>query len=112
MIFASFVVGFMALIVTAYILTTRKHSDAGATSEVSSMLVFIIGILCGMRHFIIAAKCGYKRSLNMVKRGFTQGHVTKEDFEKTLRDYQASCDETKSEQRDRAAVIKAARESE
>ena len=65
-----------------------------------------------MRHFIIAAKCGYKRSLNMVKRGFTQGHVTKEDFEKTLRDYQASCDETKSEQRDRAAVIKAARESE
>ena len=62
-----------------------------------------------MKHFMMAAKCGFKVSLQTVKEGFTQGHVTKQDFEKTLRDYQASCDETKSDQRDRAAVIKAAR---
>ena len=60
-----------------------------------------------MKHFMIAAKCGSKDSLYYVKHGFRDGYVTKEDFEKTLRDYQASCDETKSEQRDRATVIKA-----
>eukprot|EP00956_Cyclotella_meneghiniana_P016709 scaffold26581_cov26-Cyclotella_meneghiniana.AAC.2 len=58
-----------------------------------------------MRHFMIAAKCGFENSLDAVKDGFRQGDVTKEDLEKTLRDYQASCDETKSEQRDRAAVM-------
>ena len=65
---------------------------------------------CAMKHFMIAAKCGYKNSLNNVKQGFRVGHVTKEDLEKTLRDYQAACDETKSEQRDRAAVITRTRE--
>eukprot|EP00956_Cyclotella_meneghiniana_P040115 scaffold187124_cov20-Cyclotella_meneghiniana.AAC.1 len=64
-----------------------------------------------MKHFMIAAKCSYKDSLHNIKEGFRLGHVTKEDFEKTLRDYQSSCDETKSEQRDRAAVI-LAREQE
>ena len=62
---------------------------------------------CAMKHFMIAAKCGCENSLHYVKQGFRDGIVTKEQFEKTLRDYQASCDETKSEQRDRAAVIKA-----
>ena len=60
-----------------------------------------------MKHCIIAAKCGYKDSLDVVKEGFRQGHVTKEDFEKTLRDYQASCDEAKSEQRDKAVRARA-----
>eukprot|EP00956_Cyclotella_meneghiniana_P038913 scaffold162083_cov35-Cyclotella_meneghiniana.AAC.1 len=63
-----------------------------------------------LKHFMIAAKCGYQKSLDGVKQGFRLGHVTKEDFEKTLRDYQAAKDETKSEQRDRAAVITRARE--
>eukprot|EP00956_Cyclotella_meneghiniana_P042819 scaffold249326_cov50-Cyclotella_meneghiniana.AAC.4 len=60
-----------------------------------------------MKHFMIAAKCGSQKSLDIVKEGFTGGGrlVTKEEYENTLRDYQASCDETKSEQRDRAAVI-------
>ena len=58
-----------------------------------------------IKHFMIAAKGGFELSLDVVKQGFKDGHVTKEDFEKTLRDYQASCDETRSEQRDRAAVI-------
>ena len=58
-----------------------------------------------MKHFMIAAKCGFKDSLDNVKRGYKDGHVTKEDFETTLRAYQASCDETKSEQRDRAVEL-------
>ena len=62
---------------------------------------------CAMKHFMIAAKCGNKYSLDNVKQGFRVGYVTKEDLEKTLRAYQASCDETKSDQRDRAVVIEA-----
>ena len=58
-----------------------------------------------MRHFMIAANCGHKDSLHNIKQGFRAGHVTKEDFERTLRTYQSSYDETKSEQRDRAAAI-------
>ena len=65
-----------------------------------------------MKHLMIAASCGSKNSLQSVTQGFRAGLVSKEDFEKTLRDYQAACDEAKSEQRDRAAVIKAARERE
>ena len=55
-----------------------------------------------MRHYMIAAKCGSDRSLEMVKKGFKVGTVTKEDLEKTLRCYQASRDEMRSEERDRA----------
>lgn len=58
-----------------------------------------------LKHFMIAAKCGFKDSMDNVKQGFGDGLVKKEDFEKTLRDYQAVYEETKSEQRDRAAVI-------
>eukprot|EP00956_Cyclotella_meneghiniana_P012512 scaffold17798_cov22-Cyclotella_meneghiniana.AAC.1 len=64
-----------------------------------------------MRHFMIAAKCGLKGSLANVMKGFSKGYVTKEELEKTLRGYQSSCDETKSEQRDRGAIIQA-RQSE
>ena len=49
----------------------------------------------GMKHYMISAKCGSKVSLDNIKEGFKDGLVTKEDFENTLRDYQASCDETK-----------------
>ena len=55
----------------------------------------------------ITARCGVEDSLNMVKHGFKAGLVTKEDFERALRAYQT---ETKSEQRDRAAVIARTRE--
>ena len=55
-----------------------------------------------LRHYMIAAKCGHNDSLEKVKKGFMRGQITKEDFEKTLRGHQASQDEMKSEQRDRA----------
>eukprot|EP00956_Cyclotella_meneghiniana_P042775 scaffold249315_cov39-Cyclotella_meneghiniana.AAC.3 len=55
-----------------------------------------------MRHLMIAAKCGYHDSLEMVKSGFKDGIVTKEDLENTLRCYQATRDEMRSEERDRA----------
>eukprot|EP00956_Cyclotella_meneghiniana_P024509 scaffold49309_cov48-Cyclotella_meneghiniana.AAC.3 len=55
-----------------------------------------------MRHFMIAAKSGHHGSLEMVKSGFKGGTVMKKDLETTLRSYQASLDEMRSEDRDRA----------
>jgi hypothetical protein len=55
-----------------------------------------------MKHCIIAAKLGHDMALDRVKECFTNGIVSKEDFEAALRGHQAAVDATKSEQRDAA----------
>ena len=55
------------------------------------------------KHLLISAKVGHERSLDMVKTGFRNGHVTKDDYESTLRAYHESQTEMKSEERDKAA---------
>ena len=56
-----------------------------------------------MKHFMLAAKAGNKDSLDEVKRGFTKGLVTKDEYESTLRAYHVCQAEMKSETRDNAA---------
>jgi len=58
-----------------------------------------------MKHFIIAARSGLDVSLKKVGLGYKRGYVTKDDYASTLRAYQASWDEMKSEQRIKAMVI-------
>ena len=55
-----------------------------------------------MKHWIITAKLGLDDALKRVKKGFTQGDVSKEDFEAALRGHQAAVDATKSAQREEA----------
>ena len=59
----------------------------------------------GVKHFMIGARAGDAACLEAVKRGFTMGYVTKNEYEQTLRAYQKSIDEVKSEQRDRARAV-------
>ena len=54
------------------------------------------------KHFIIAARAGSKRSLDTVKEGYISGHVTKDEYANTLREYQKSQDEVTSDARDTA----------
>ncbi len=54
------------------------------------------------KHYIIAAKLGHDDALEIVKKGFMVGFVSKEDYAATLRGHQAAVDATKSEQRDAA----------
>jgi len=56
-----------------------------------------------MKHFMIAARAGEKSSLNMVKKGYIEGLVTKDEYANTLRAYQKIQDEMKSDERDKAA---------
>ena len=57
-----------------------------------------------MKHFIIAARAGFKLSLDRVREGYMNGTVTKDEYANTLRAYQNMQDEMKSEDRDKAAA--------
>ena len=59
----------------------------------------------GMKHFILAAKAGLKKSLDCVKQGFVNGIVTKDEYENTLRAYQQRHDEMKSDGRNKAEAF-------
>ena len=58
------------------------------------------------KHFIISASAGYKDSLNMVRQGYRVGHVTKAEYANTMREYQKSQDEMKSDMRDKAQAAR------
>ena len=55
-----------------------------------------------MKHYVISARAGCKDSLDAVKKGYMAGHVTKEEYANTLREYQESRDNMKSDARDKA----------
>ena len=52
----------------------------------------------------IKARCATLTSLYEVKLGLVNGLVTKADYEETIRLYEESSNELKSEQRDKAAA--------
>ena len=58
-----------------------------------------------LKHFTLAARAGYKQSLDVVKTGFMNGIVTKNEYAQALRAYQKSKDEMKSEARDKVNAI-------
>lgn len=60
-----------------------------------------------MKHFILAAKAGYKPSLDFVlKCGFKKGLVTKDEYANTLRAYQDRHDLMKSNERTKGGDFK------
>lgn len=52
-----------------------------------------------MKHYMIAAKAGFDKSLKEVGEGFKDGCVTKDDYANTLRAYQITVNDMKSVQR-------------
>ena len=59
----------------------------------------------GMKHLIIAARGGYNISLEIVREGFLNDAVTKDEYESTLRAHQKIQKEMKSDERDKAALV-------
>ena len=57
-----------------------------------------------LKHHMIAVRSGYSNSLKCVKRLYSNGDATKEDYTKALRSYQEYLGEIKSVQRDKAAA--------
>ncbi|KAK1737687.1 Sel1-like repeat family protein [Skeletonema marinoi] len=62
-----------------------------------------------LKHFIIAANLGDDKSVEILKKGYSRGLVSKDDFAAALRAHQAAVDATKSPGRDAAAAEKARR---
>ena len=58
-----------------------------------------------LKHWLIAAGCGYNYSVKNIKQLYMDGHATKEDYAKALLAYQAYLEEVRSEQRDAAAAF-------
>ncbi len=52
--FAILTAGFFSLVVASYFITCKRNNDIGATSEVAAILVYIVGLLCGMEKFVLA----------------------------------------------------------
>ena len=58
-----------------------------------------------MQHLVIAANFGHDDSIKELKRQYTEGNISKENFAAALRAYQAAVDATKSPQREAAEKI-------
>ena len=58
------------------------------------------------KHFMIAARDGHGNAVKNIKGLYTNGHVTKDYYAKTLRARQEYLDEVKSDKRDKAAAAK------
>ena len=58
------------------------------------------------KHLTIAAMAVDDNSLDNIKQGYMSGHVTKEDYANTLRGYQQSQDEMKSDAREKALAAR------
>ncbi|KAL9186928.1 hypothetical protein ACHAXT_010648 [Thalassiosira profunda] len=58
-----------------------------------------------VKHFMILSRAGHDDSLEKVRDAFRDGLVTKDDYEKVLRDHKESSDAMKSSMRDEAHAI-------
>ena len=56
-----------------------------------------------LNHYMIAAECGYDKSLKKIREFYMNGNATKADYAKALRAHQSYMDGIKSAQRDEAA---------
>ena len=57
-----------------------------------------------LKHYMIAVRDGFARSLNKIKELYSKGNATKDDYTTALRLYQEYLKEIKSDQRDEAAA--------
>jgi uncharacterized membrane protein (DUF4010 family) len=52
--FVAMVAGFLGLLIASYVISTHRSMTSGATSEMAAIVVYIVGILCGMQQYILA----------------------------------------------------------
>jgi len=57
-------------------------------------------------YFLLSARAGHKDSLDVVKQGYMNGIVTKDGYANTLRAHQQRHDEMKSDDRDKAYILR------
>jgi TPR repeat protein len=88
---------------TDYWELAAMNGDVDARRNLGCMEAQVGNHQRALKHFVLAARAGHKKSLSNVEQGFVSGHVTKEEYENTSRAYQSRQDEMKSDDRDKAA---------
>ena len=63
-----------------------------------------------MKHYMVAARCGYDNALEAVGDGYKTGYVTKDEYASTLRAHKQSTEEMKNEQREISVIISGSHE--
>lgn len=58
-VFAVISAALLTLIISSYIISSQKYNSLGITSEVASILVYMVGILCGMSLFLEATTVAF-----------------------------------------------------
>jgi len=78
--------------------------DEDARYNLGALEAEIGNINRAIKHWMIAATAGEDLSMKAIKEALGHGHVTKDEYEKTLRGFIVSVKETRSEDRDNAAA--------
>ena len=89
---------------TYYTELAAMGGDATARYNLGLDDVYAGNMERAIKHFNIAVRGGYADSLNSVKKIYSKGYATKEDYTKALQLYQEYLVEIKSPQRDKAAA--------
>ncbi|EJK50945.1 hypothetical protein THAOC_29940, partial [Thalassiosira oceanica] len=58
-----------------------------------------------LRHWLISAKMGHEKSVEGIKKMFTGGNATKDQYAEALEGYQDAVEEMKSHDRDEASAL-------
>ena len=53
-IFGILTAGFLALVVVAYVMSSKAHNDVGSTSEIAAILMYLVGVLSSMGQYLVA----------------------------------------------------------
>ena len=79
------------------------RGDSMARNNLGTMDIEAGNMERALKHYMIAVRGGLSKSLNVIKRLYSEGYVTKEDYTTALQSYQEYLIEIKSKQRDEAA---------
>ena len=85
-----------------YIYHTAMAAIGGheiARNNLGAMEATMCNMDRAMKHFMISARAGFSISLKQIGKGYKAGYITKDEYTSTLRAYQSSLEEMKSEQR-------------
>jgi uncharacterized membrane protein (DUF4010 family) len=88
MFFAASFFGFILLVITAYIITSRIEQDVGTTTEITAILTFLYGALCMTEYRLVAVVLAIFTTVILYTKKPAHlflGRITDEEFYATLK---------------------------
>ncbi|HXG30204.1 MAG TPA: MgtC/SapB family protein [Thermodesulfobacteriota bacterium] len=86
--FAASFFGFILLVITAYVITSKKEEDVGTTTEITAILTFLYGALCMTEHRLVAVVLAIFTTLILYTKKYSHyfiSRITEDEFYATLK---------------------------